>query len=438
MVKEGKNMSSEEKFDAIVVGGGLAGSAAALTMAQAGLDVMLVERGKFCGSKNSSGGRIYGHSLEKLIPNFAEEAPIERKITQERLSLMTEGGALSFQYGSDKLQALKHPSYSVLRSKFDKWLAEKAEEAGVMVATGLLVDNLVIEDGKVIGINCGGEEVDADVVILADGVNSLLAQQLGMKQELDPKDVAVGVKEVIELGEDVINERFGLENGEGAAWMIAGDPTGGNLGGGFIYTNKDSLSLGIVTTINDIGRVDVSIPDMVERMKAHPSIAPFIKGGKLSEYSAHLVTEGGLKMMPELVRDGVILAGDAAAMVVNLGYTVRGMDLAVESGRLAGEAVIKAKAVDDFSAESLAYYKKLLDESFIMKLMKQYQNLPGLLEDHIIFNDFPKMADEFAGMVYKVEGGAPVALPMIALTVLANNGGLNGLFGLGKKAWEAM
>lgn len=432
-------MSSEEKFDAIVVGGGLAGSAAALTMAKAGLDVMLIERGKFCGSKNSSGGRIYGHSLERLIPNFAEEAPIERKITQERLSLMTEGGALSFQYNSDKLQNLKYPSYSVLRSKFDKWMAEKAEEAGVMLLEGFRVDQVLVdESGKATGVVCGDEEFDADVIVLADGVNSLLAQQLGMKQELDPKDVAVGVKEVIYLGEDVINERFGLQGDEGAAWMIAGDPTGGNLGGGFIYTNKDSLSLGIVTTISDIGRVDVSVPDMVERMKNHPSIAPFVKGGKLTEYSAHLVTEGGLKMMPELVRDGVIVAGDAAAMVVNLGYTVRGMDLAIESGRLAGEAVVRAKAREDFSAESLSYYKKLLDESFIMKLMKQYQNLPGLLEGHIIFNDVPKMADEFAGMVYKVDGGAPVALPMIALTVLANNGGLNGLFDLGKKAWEAM
>ena len=432
-------MSSEEKFDAIVVGGGLAGSAAALTMAKAGLDVMLIERGKFCGSKNSSGGRIYGHSLERLIPNFAEEAPIERKITQERLSLMTEGGALSFQYNSDKLQNLKYPSYSVLRSKFDKWMAEKAEEAGVMLLEGFRVDQVLVdESGKATGVVCGDEEFDADVIVLADGINSLLAQQLGMKQELDPKDVAVGVKEVIYLGEDVINERFGLQGDEGAAWMIAGDPTGGNLGGGFIYTNKDSLSLGIVTTISDIGRVDVSVPDMVERMKNHPSIAPFVKGGKLTEYSAHLVTEGGRKMMPELVRDGVIVAGDAAAMVVNLGYTVRGMDLAIESGRLAGEAVVRAKAREDFSAESLSYYKKLLDESFIMKLMKQYQNLPGLLEDHIIFNDVPKMADEFAGMVYKVDGGAPVALPMIALTVLANNGGLNGLFDLGKKAWEAM
>jgi electron transfer flavoprotein-quinone oxidoreductase len=143
-------------------------------------------------------------------------------------------------------------------------------------------------------------------------------------------------------------------------------------------------------------------------------------------------------MMPEIVRDGILVAGDAAAMVVNLGFTVRGMDLAIESGRLAGEAVIRAKGREDFSAASLSSYKTALDESFVMKIMKQYQNLPGLMEDHMIFNDIPKMADEFASMVYKVDGGQPVALPMIALSVLANNGGLNGLFGLGQKAWEAL
>ena len=176
---------------------------------------------------------------------------------------------------------------------------------------------------------------------------------------------------------------------------------------------------------------------MVERVKAHPTIAPYVKDGKLVEYSAHLVTEGGLKMMPELVRDGVLVAGDAAAMVVNLGYTVRGMDLAIESGRLAGEAVIKAHGRDDYSAESLSVYKTLLEESFVMKFMKQYQNLPSLLENHMIFNEIPQMADDFAGMVYKVNGN-PVSLPMIGMTMLAQNGGLTGLIDLAKNAWEAL
>ncbi len=430
-------MSSEEKLDAIIVGGGLAGCAAAYAMAKAGLDVMVVERGNFCGAKNSSGGRLYGHSLEKLIPNFAEEAPIERKIVKERISLMTEDSAMTIEYGSPKLGAQKTASYSVLRSKFDKWLADKAEEAGAMVATCLLVDDLIQEDGKVVGIKCGDEEVYADVVILADGVNSLLAQKLGMKQELDPSQVAVGVKEVIQFDEKVINERFGVTSGEGAAWMMAGDPTCGNLGGAFLYTNKDSVSIGIVTTISDIGRVETSVPDMVDRVKAHPAIAPLLEGGKVVEYSAHLVTEGGYKMVPELVRDGVIVAGDAAAFVINLGYTVRGMDFAIESGRLAAEAVIKAKAKNDFSAASLASYKALLEDSFVMKELKMYQNFPALLECHEIFNDIPSMANDFASQLVTVTG-TPVALPMMALTVLAKNGGLSGFVNLGTKLWEAM
>ena len=428
---------SEEKFDAIIVGGGLAGCAAAYTMAKAGLDVMVVERGKFCGAKNSSGGRLYGHSLEKLIPNFAEEAPIERKIVKERISLMTDETALTIEYDSKKLGNRDCASYSVLRAKFDKWFAEKVEEEGAMVATNLLVDELILEDGKVVGIKCGDEEVMADVVVLADGVNSLLAQQLGMKQELDATQVAVGVKEVIRLDENVINERFGLAAGEGAAWMLAGDPTCGNLGGGFIYTNKDSISLGIVTTISDIGRVDTAVPDMVDRLKAHPTIAPLIEGGALQEYSAHLVTEGGYKMIPELVRDGDIDAGDAAAFVINLGYTVRGMDFAIESGRLAGEAIIKAKEKADFSAAGLSCYKELLEDSFIMKEMKMYQNFPSLLECHEIFNDIPSMANDFASQLVTVTG-TPVALPMMALTVLAKNGGLSGFVNLGTKLWEAM
>lgn len=428
---------SEEKFDAIIVGGGLAGSAAAYAMANAGLDVMLIERGNFCGAKNSSGGRLYGHSLEKLIPNFAEEAPIERKIMKERISLMTETGAMTIEYGSEKFANPKNASYSVLRSKFDKWLGDKAEEAGAMVATKFLVDELIMDGDKVVGVDCGGEQIMADVVVLADGVNSLLAQKLGMKKELDPTEVAVGVKEVIALDEKTINDRFGVTDGNGAAWLVAGDPTCGNLGGGFIYTNKDSLSVGIVTTISDIGRVETSVPDMLERFKEHPAVAPLIAGGKPSEYSAHLVTEAGYKMVPELVRDGVVVVGDAAAFVINLGYTVRGMDFAIESGRLAAEAIIKAKERNDFSAASLSLYKDLLEESFVMKELKMYQNFPALLECHEIFNDIPKMADEFCSKFFTVDGN-PVPLPMMALYVLANNGGLRGFYDLGLKAWEAM
>jgi electron transfer flavoprotein-quinone oxidoreductase len=310
---------SEEKFDAIIVGGGLAGLTAAYCLAQAEMEVLVLERGTFCGSKNVTGGRIYTHSLEKVMPGFAEEAPLERKVTKERVALMTESGIVNIEYASGKPDDEKSASYTVLRSKFDKWFAEKCEEAGVMMVPGIRVDEVLKDGDKVVGINAGGEEMYADVVILADGVNSLLAQQLGLKPELEPQQVAVGCKEVIQLGEDVINQRFGLEGNEGVSMLVAGDPTVGNIGGGFLYTNKDSVSIGIVATCSDIGRVDVSIPDMLERFKNHPSIEPLIKGGLPMEYSAHLVPEGGFDMIPKLYDNGVLVTGDAAAFVINLG-----------------------------------------------------------------------------------------------------------------------
>lgn len=368
---------SEEKFDAIIVGGGLAGLTAAYCLAQAEMEVLVLERGTFCGSKNVTGGRIYTHSLEKVMPGFAEEAPLERKVTKERVALMTESGIVNIEYASGKPDDEKSASYTVLRSKFDKWFAEKCEEAGVMMVPGIRVDEVLKDGDKVVGINAGGEEMYADVVILADGVNSLLAQQLGLKPELEPQQVAVGCKEVIQLGEDVINQRFGLEGNEGVSMLVAGDPTVGNIGGGFLYTNKDSVSIGIVATCSDIGRVDVSIPDMLERFKNHPSIEPLIKGGLPMEYSAHLVPEGGFDMIPKLYDNGVLVTGDAAAFVINLGYTVRGMDFAIESGRLAAQAVIRAKEMQDFSAVTLAYYQWLVENSFIYDDMKQYKNFPS-------------------------------------------------------------
>ena len=410
---------SEEKFDAIIVGGGLAGLTAAYCLAQAEMEVLVLERGTFCGSKNVTGDRIYTHSLEKVMPGFAEEAPLERKVTKERVALMTESGIVNIEYASGKPDDEKSASYTVLRSKFDKWFAEKCEEAGVMMVPGIRVDEVLKDGDKVVGINAGGEEMYADVVILADGVNSLLAQQLGLKPELEPQQVAVGCKEVIQLGEDVINQRFGLEGNEGVSMLVAGDPTVGNIGGGFLYTNKDSVSIGIVATCSDIGRVDVSIPDMLERFKNHPSIEPLIKGGLPMEYSAHLVPEGGFDMIPKLYDNGVLVTGDAAAFVINLGYTVRGMDFAIESGRLAAQAVIRAKEMQDFSAVTLAYYQWLVENSFIYDDMKQYKNFPKLLERHEIFNDLPEIADVLFDKLFRVDGSKPVSIPMFAIDEIA-------------------
>lgn len=397
---------SEDKFDVIIVGGGVAGLAASIVLAENDLEVLLVERGDYCGAKNVTGGRLYGHSLEKIIPNFADEAPIERKVVKEKISMMSGKSSLDIGYSSKELGENKDSSsYVVLHSKFDQYLAEKAEEAGVAIITGVLVEKLLLEEGKVVGIDATGEEMYADAVIIADGVNSLLSQQIGIKKELEPNQVAVGAKEVIELSEEIINERFNLESGEGMSWLSCGDPTMGGFGGGFIYTNKDSVSIGVVATLSDIGYSNTKLTDLLERFKEHDSVAPFIKGGKTIEYSAHLVPEEGIHMVPQIYGDGFLVVGDAAGFCINLGYTVRGMDFAIESGRLAALAILRAKEKEDFSKESLAVYQDLVNDSFIMKDLMTFKAFPTILSRREIFSDLPEIINDVAGRAFTVNGG---------------------------------
>ena len=427
---------NEEKFDVIVVGAGLAGNTAAYLMAKAGLEVLVIERGETIGGKNVTGGRMYSHSIERIFPDFAKEAPVERKITKERISFMTEDSATTVEYAADKLGEQGKATYSICRAHFDPWLAGKAEEAGAMYVIGIRVDEVLVRDGKVCGVIAGGEEMLSDMVLLADGVNSLLAQQLGMKKELDPSQVAVGVKEIIELDEEKINDRFGAaSNEEGTAWLFAGDVSGGNIGGGFIYTNKNSLSVGIVTTIADIGRVDLAPRDMLERLKNHPVVAPLIKGGKVVEYAAHLVTEGGYDMIPTLYRDNVLVAGDAAALVMNLGFTIRGMDLCIESGRLAAETIIAAKEAGDYSAATLSKYKTAMDNSFIIKDMQHFRKMPKFIENHRIFEQYPKMMDEIMSDLFIMYGQKPEKFKKKAMAAVKKVGIMNllkdGMSGMG-------
>ncbi len=395
---------SEDIFDAIIVGGGLAGCTAAYVLAKAGHDILLIERGGFAGSKNMTGGRLYAHSLEKVIPGFAGEAPVERRIVREKISMLTEDSGVTFDYQTVRKGIPEERSYTVLRSEFDQWLMGKAEEAGAQVIPGVRVDALIVRDGKVCGVKAGEDELEANVVILADGVNSLLGEKLGMVKKVNPHTVAVGVKELIELTPLQMEERFGCVGDEGLAWLFAGSPSDGHLGGGFLYTNKTTVSLGLVFGLHGIGKTGKSVPQMMEDFKNHPLVAPLVKGGTLLEYSAHLVPEGGLDMMPETTGDGVLIVGDAAGLCLNVGYTVRGMDLAIASGEAAAQAVIAAKEKNDFSKAGLERYRELLENSFVFKDMKLYQKLPGFLDNPRMFKDYPEMMAGIMADMFTING----------------------------------
>ncbi len=404
---------SEDKFDAIIVGGGIAGCITGYLLAQAGLEALIIEKGNFSGAKNMTGGRLYAHSIEKIFPDFANEAPIERSIVHEKISFMTEESCVTMDYNAPEAEKNEDRSYTILRTKFDQWLTQKAEESGVGVVPGIRVDDLIVRDGKVCGVIAAGEEMEADVVVLADGVNSILGEKLGMVSKVTPHNCAVGAKEVIQLSKEQINDRFNCSDEEGAAWLFAGTPSDGYMGGGFLYTNEDTISLGVVFGLHNIEKAGKSIPQMLEDFKQHPTIKPLIEGGEMVEYSAHVVPEGGYNMLPKMVDDGVLIVGDAAGLCLNVGYTVRGMDLAIASGEAAANAIIAAKVKNDFSKNSLSSYTKELDDSFVMKDLKLYKDLPEFLDNERMFNDYPEMTTGIMKDMFTINGPSTPIMKMV-------------------------
>lgn len=394
-------------FDAIVVGSGCAGSIAALELARAGKSVLVVERGNFAGAKNMTGGRIYGHCLRGVFPDNFDEIPFERKVTHEKISLMAPDANFTVDFTSREMLQDGKESYTVLRATFDVWLAEQAEDAGAEYICGIAVEKLIKDDtGRVIGIMAGEDEITSDVVILCDGANSLLAEQAVGAKKPAANMMAVGIKEVFELSEEEINKRFNVADGEGVSWLFAGDATHGSFGGGIIYTNKSSISLGLVAGIEATAtKATTPVYQMLEDFKNRPEVKEIIKGAKLVEHSGHMVPEGGITTMPKLIADGVMLAGDNATMCINLGYTVRGMDYAVAAGQMAGRSAAQALDAGDTSEAGLSIYTQALEESFVMKDLRQFNKVPAFMEGfERMFKGYPEMMRDVMNTMFIVDG----------------------------------
>ncbi len=364
----------ENKTQVIIVGGGPAGISAGITLARAGKNVILIERGTYCGSKNVFGGAIYTQPTKKIFPNFEQEAPLERNNTKHRYLLLTNTDATTIEHSSEKEIS---NSYTVIRGKFDRWASEEAKKAGVVIVTETVVQELITKNNKVIGVKTELEKYYADIVILADGVNSLLAKQIGLRKNLEPQDVAIGVKEVIKLSPEIINERFNLATNEGCISEIIGYPMNGMLGLGYIYTNKNSVTIGLGITLDELSEHKIKPYELLDKLKTHSAIAPLIKGGELIEYSAHLIPEGGYNKLPRLYGNGVMIVGDAGMLVNNLHW--EGTNLAMLSGQYAGETAINAINKNDFSENCLKLYNKKLENSFILKDLASYKNLMPIM-----------------------------------------------------------
>jgi len=438
-------MAEEERLDAIVVGAGPAGSAAAITMARAGLQVALVEKGVKPGSKNVMGGILYNHHLERVVGEDWRQAPLERPIIEEQRWMMTEDAAIRL-LGYKNLRNREHPhSYSVLRAKFDAWFAGRAEEAGAFLIPETVVEELIVRDGRVVGVRTGREgDLLANVVVVCEGVGlgSSLLVRAGLKRPLRRNQVAMAVKEIVALDPAAIESRFNCEPGEGASIECYGSATRGLSGFMFIYTNRETLSVGGGALLSELSDTSLSREELARRtpnalmnhFKSHPAIRPLLQGGETVEFLAKMIPEGGYQGIPRVYGDGYLVCGDAA-MLSNPVHR-EGSNLAMESGRLAGETVVHAHERGDFSAAALREYRLKLDQSWIMADMRKYDGAVPLLEHNPrMLGRYPELLDQALDEFFRVDGVSKWDKQSRVLRLFRRKGGVRMVLDTLKAGW---
>ena len=396
-------------FDVIVVGAGPAGSCAAITAARAGLRTLLIERGPFPGSKNMYGGVVYPRILDELIPEWWLEMPVQRWVTRRSTMIVTDTRALTIDVRNDEWGQPPHNGATTYRPDFDNWLAGHAVAAGAQLVCDTVVSGLLRSaSGAVAGVRTDRPDGDltASVVIACDGVNSFLAKEAGLYPHTDSKHFTLGVKETLALPESVINERFNVRDRQGVDIEVVGCTSGVN-GGGFIYTNRDTVAVGVVLKLPKLAAQKLRPEEIIATMKRHSAIAPLIDGAELKEYSAHLIPEAGVAMMPTMVADGLLIAGDAAALCLAAGIWLEGVNFAMASGMYAGQAAALAIGADDTTAKRLSHYTNLLANTFVLRDHRKLRRAPELVLSDRVQHLYPAMVTGIADRMFTVENPVP-------------------------------
>jgi len=428
-----------ENFDVIVVGGGPAGLSAAISAAQAGMKTVVVERGDYPGTKNVMGGILYTKATSMVVPEFWKEAPLERPIIEQRIAMLSGDESIMAGYRDPAWGVEPYNAHSILRVKFDSWLAKQAEEAGVMILTETLVEDLLYQDERVVGIRTGRAEGDlgAKVVIIAEGVNNFLAVKAGLAKPLKPEAVAVTVKEVIALPKEKIEDRFCLEEGQGATIELYGDSTAGLMGVGFIYTNKESISIGVGAILEPMIRNNWTPNDLLENLKSKPYVKRLLQGGETKEYLAHLIPEGGYTSVPKLHRQGVMVVGDTAMLMNSLNR--EGSNLAMISGKIAGEVAAQSIITGDVSDQAMTVYETRLRDSFVLKDLHHYRHMGKFFENNPhLLKTYPKLLSQAAKMYLTADGTPKKARQKEIIKMAFEHRSIGGLIKDVYGAWRAL
>jgi electron transfer flavoprotein-quinone oxidoreductase len=279
-----------ERYDVAIVGGGSTGLAALKRLSKLGKQAILLEAGTKVGTKNLSGGILYSkkpkkgqvNNVEELYENFLEDAPYERKITKYLLHSTSNDKV----YTMDLTAAHDYQAnfgYSVLMNKLNSWFAKEAidsaEKNGGGIVPGVHVSAINWDErkGTTIILTDELEEFEVNAVVAADGVNSEIAEMTGARQKFSTTQLYQGVKIIVKLPEEVINERFGIGADEGAAHLFAGDVTLNHIGGGFLYTNRNTLSLGAVYHYDTLLEKPTYPHESIDALLKNPFISELVK-----------------------------------------------------------------------------------------------------------------------------------------------------------------
>jgi electron transfer flavoprotein-quinone oxidoreductase len=341
-----------EKFDVAVIGGGSAGLAALQQLSSLGKQGVLIEGGKNVGSKNVSGGILYSkkpkngkvYNVEDVYgEQFIHDAPVERLITKYVLHATSKDKVYSIDLtGAHKYQA--NFGYSVLMNPLNSWFAqvasESAEKQGGGIVSGVHVRNILWQDGRTVIETDELKEFEVKAIIAADGVNSEIADMTGARQKFSPEELYQGVKVIVKLPEDIINERFEITSEEGAAHLFAGDVTLDHIGGGFLYTNRGTLSIGAVYHFDSLMSKPREPNELVNALLLNPLVKEFMKDEVpiKGEIDKNLSKEELIKVrfaVSKLLKSWYELRSEY--------YSVQGRKRLIDSGRFKNEQEIKDK-----------------------------------------------------------------------------------------------
>jgi electron transfer flavoprotein-quinone oxidoreductase len=396
-----------EHYEAVVVGAGPGGAAAAATLARNGVETLVLERGVEAGSKNVSGGLIYAeesapYTVDGLFEGFRDHAS-ERPVTEYYLHNVAGDRVKTF----DITDLHDHDTEwcdAVLRRRMDSWLEaqvhEMTRETGGGVLTDVRVNGLLRKNGRIVGVTCDElDPITADLIVAADGVNSELARDAGLMNWDDPEQWFQGVKAVVDMDPDVVDERFDVGPDEGAAHLFSGDLFEGVRGGGFLYTNEDSLSIGTVFHLDSLAAEEAEPHELLDALLTHPFLGQWFGDEyREREYSAKLVPDSKKVAHPSPHRDRLVIVGDAAGQMQAQGPIIKGMNHAVTAGALAAEAFVEAQSRGDPHSAGERYEKRLHEEGVMEKLRPaRYRAVSALGERDVVANLTDRVLDSPVG-----------------------------------------